>query len=57
MAVAGFSQDELSMTQEQNMLVVSGQKSGEDTGEYLHRGIGRTSAVSNWLTTKVTGVG
>ena len=43
MAVAGFSQDELSMTQEQNMLVVSGQKSGEDTGEYLHRGIaGRT---------------
>ena len=43
MAVAGFSQDELSMTQEQNMFVVSGQKSGEDTGEYLHRGIaGRT---------------
>ncbi|RUM95259.1 Hsp20 family protein [Pseudaminobacter arsenicus] len=39
MAVAGFSQDELSITQEQNMLVVSGQKSGEDTGEYLHRGI------------------
>jgi molecular chaperone IbpA len=31
------------MTQEQSMLVVSGQKSGEDTGEYLHRGIaGRT---------------
>ena len=43
MAVAGFSQDDLSMTQEQNMLLVSGQKSGEDTGEYLHRGIaGRT---------------
>lgn len=43
MAVAGFSRDELSMTQERNMLVVSGQKSGEDTGEYLHRGIaGRT---------------
>jgi molecular chaperone IbpA len=43
MAVAGFSPDELSMTQEQNMLVVSGQKAGEDTGEYLHRGIaGRT---------------
>ena len=33
MAVAGFSQDELSITQEQNMLVVAGQKSGEDTGE------------------------
>ena len=43
MAVAGFSQDELSMTQEQNMFVVSGQKSDDDSGEYLHRGIaGRT---------------
>ncbi|RLP26337.1 Hsp20 family protein [Mesorhizobium sp. YM1C-6-2] len=43
MAVAGFSRDELSMTQERNMLVVSGQKSGEDIGEYLHRGVaGRT---------------
>ena len=39
MAVAGFNRDELSMTQERNMLVVSGQKFGEDTGEYLHRGI------------------
>ncbi|RUU04277.1 Hsp20 family protein, partial [Mesorhizobium sp. USDA-HM6] len=39
MAVAGFSQDELTMTQERNMLVVSGQKAGEDQGEYLHRGI------------------
>ncbi len=39
MAVAGFSQDELTVTQEQNMLVVSGQKTGEDNGEYLHRGI------------------
>ena len=43
MAVAGFSQDDLSMTQEQNMFVVSGQKSDDDSGEYLHRGIaGRT---------------
>ena len=39
MAVAGCSQDELTVTQEQNMLVVSGQKTGEDNGEYLHRGI------------------
>lgn len=39
MAVAGFSQDELTITQEQNMLVVSGQKTGEDDGQYLHRGI------------------
>ena len=60
MAVAGFSQDELSMTQEQNMLVVSGQKSGEDTGEYLHRGIaGRTFQRRFQLAdhVKVTGAG
>jgi molecular chaperone IbpA len=43
MAVAGFSQDELSITHEPNMLIVAGQKSTEDTGQYLHRGIaGRT---------------
>lgn len=43
MAVAGFGQDELGITQEQNMLLVSGQKAGEDKAEYLHRGIaGRT---------------
>jgi molecular chaperone IbpA len=39
MAVAGFAENDLSMTQEQNMLTVVGQKSGEETGEYLHRGI------------------
>jgi molecular chaperone IbpA len=39
MAVAGFAQDELAITQEQNMLMVAGQKAGEDRGEYLHRGI------------------
>lgn len=39
MAVAGFSQDELAITQEQNMLLVSGQRSNADEGEYLHRGI------------------
>ena len=39
MAVAGFAENELSMIQEQNMLMVAGQKSGEETGEYLHRGI------------------
>ncbi|GGE49508.1 molecular chaperone Hsp20 [Agaricicola taiwanensis] len=39
MAVAGFSQNELTITQEQNMLMVSGQKAGEDEGQYLHRGI------------------
>lgn len=38
-AVAGFSQDELTITQEQNMLMVSGQKPGEENSQYLHRGI------------------
>lgn len=38
-AVAGFTQSDLSMTQEQNLLMVSGQKSEEGDGEYLHRGI------------------
>ncbi|UUP16037.1 Hsp20 family protein [Nitratireductor thuwali] len=39
MAVAGFSQDELTVTYEPNMLMVSGQKADEDNGRYLHRGI------------------
>jgi len=39
MAVAGFSQDELTIEQEQNMLLVAGQKGNEDNGQYLHRGI------------------
>jgi len=40
MAVAGFGQHELSITQEQNVLLISGQKA--DNGgnvQYLHRGI------------------
>lgn len=39
MAVAGFSQDELTITHEPNLLVVVGQKTGEDKSQYLHRGI------------------
>ncbi|SDR63517.1 molecular chaperone IbpA [Rhizobiales bacterium GAS113] len=39
MAVAGFSQDELTISHEASLLMVSGSKSGEDKGEYLHRGI------------------
>ncbi len=39
MAVAGFSEDELTITQEQSMLVVSGQKAADDSCQYLHRGI------------------
>jgi molecular chaperone IbpA len=37
MAVAGFSEDELSITQEQNMLLVAG--STDENAQYLHRGI------------------
>ncbi|MBY5518712.1 Hsp20 family protein [Rhizobium leguminosarum] len=39
MAVAGFSQDELAIIQEQNMLVISGQKANGEDVQYLHRGI------------------
>jgi molecular chaperone IbpA len=39
MALAGFSQDELTVVHEPNMLVISGEKAGDDNGEYLHRGI------------------
>lgn len=39
MAVAGFTQDELTITQAQNMLFVAGQKANDDDQQYLHRGI------------------
>ena len=39
MAVAGFSDADLDLTQERNVLVVKGQKTEEKDGEYLHRGI------------------
>lgn len=39
MAVAGFRADELAISQEQNLLLVSGRKSGQETSHYLHRGI------------------
>ncbi|KAB2680970.1 Hsp20 family protein [Brucella pseudintermedia] len=39
MAVAGFSQKDLTISQEQNMLMVAGQKADEDNVQYLHRGI------------------
>ena len=38
-AVAGFSQDELTLTHEPNLLIVGGQKADEDNGQYLHRGL------------------
>ncbi|ESW88457.1 molecular chaperone Hsp20 [Mesorhizobium sp. LSJC269B00] len=39
MAVAGFSQDQLTVTHQPNMLVVSGSQSGDENGRYLYRGI------------------
>jgi molecular chaperone IbpA len=42
MAVAGFSESELAITHQPNLLIVAGNKS-ETEGEYLHRGIPGTS--------------
>ena len=39
LAVAGFSDNELSVTQERNLLVVSGEKAANEDTQYLHRGI------------------
>ncbi|MDP9563355.1 UNVERIFIED_ORG: HSP20 family molecular chaperone IbpA [Rhizobium nepotum] len=39
MAVAGFADADLDITQERNVLVVKGQKAEPKDGEYLHRGI------------------
>lgn len=39
MAVAGFTQDELTLTYEPNLLVVEAHKDGEDERQYLHHGI------------------
>ena len=47
-AVPGFNQDELTITQEQNTLVVSGKKSAEQNVQYLHRGIGDGSFQSHF---------
>ncbi len=39
MAVAGFAENELSITQQANTLLVAGRKQGEDTAQYLHHGL------------------
>ncbi|GEC57601.1 molecular chaperone IbpA [Bradyrhizobium japonicum] len=38
-ALAGFSQDEISVTAEQNVLTVEGRKGEKDQHEFLYRGI------------------
>jgi molecular chaperone IbpA len=39
MAVAGFSPDEIELTQHEHALLVKGQKSSDEEKQYLHRGI------------------
>jgi molecular chaperone IbpA len=40
MAIAGFSPDEIELTQKESQLLVTGQKKGSEEGkQYLHRGI------------------
>jgi len=39
MAVAGFGDADLDITQERNVLIVKGQKAEAKDGDYLHRGI------------------
>jgi len=43
MAVAGFSEKEIDISTQPNLLVVTGEKSGQPSVEYLHRGIATRS--------------
>jgi molecular chaperone IbpA len=43
LAVAGFSQDEIDITAQQNLLIVAGKKRDEDGRSYVHRGIATRS--------------
>ena len=42
-AVAGFSQNEIEITSQQNQLLIRGQKSDENGSNYVHRGIANRS--------------
>jgi molecular chaperone IbpA len=43
LAVAGFRQDEIDITAQQNLLIVSGRKQDEKERQYVHRGIAARS--------------
>lgn len=43
LAVAGFSPDEIEITSQQNLLIVSGRKNDQDGRSYVHRGIAARS--------------
>ena len=42
-AVAGFGQDDIEITSQQNQLLIRGQKSDDDGSNYVHRGIANPS--------------
>jgi molecular chaperone IbpA len=39
LAVAGFRPEEIDVTAQQNLLIVTGRRGGDDHGRYIHRGI------------------
>lgn len=39
MAVAGFKSDEIDISQQENLLIIKGERKQDAEGEYLHRGI------------------
>jgi molecular chaperone IbpA len=39
LAVAGFRPEEIDVTAQQNLLIVTGRKNGDEQGRYIHRGI------------------
>jgi molecular chaperone IbpA len=41
LAVAGFGEDNLSVTKDKNMLIIEGKQNSTEEPEYLHRGISR----------------
>jgi molecular chaperone IbpA len=43
LAVAGFQRDEIDITAQQNVLIVSGRKRDEDGSNFIHRGIATRS--------------
>ncbi|MBY5461800.1 Hsp20 family protein [Rhizobium beringeri] len=38
-AVAGFGEEDLSVTHERNVLIIAGEKAGKEDAQYLHHGI------------------
>ena len=49
LAVAGFGQDDLEVTSEENQLVVRGRQSDDAEREYLHRGIAARQFQKSYL--------